>query len=389
MATSNSIQKIDLENNQLLIHWQDDHRSEMDLFWLRDNCSCKDCGDRSVGQKRISMVQMPLDPEIVRHQINANGDLEITWSDQAHQSDYAAQWLRQHCYCESCRNQRKAKPELWDSSLQNALPEFDHDDCADNEIVLLELLERIRDTGFVLVHGVPTNETGFEEMLSRIGYLKENNYGRICDLKVTTEGRLLGETNAPIPLHTDECYRHANPGMLAFHCLSTSDDGGGANLLADGFKLASVLREQNKEAFDLLCEIPMVSRRFHPDEVDLRSASPVISVDFEGSLQGVRYNERSAAPMDLPAERVKPAYNALKVWLTLTRDSQYQVRIHLKPGDMLVFDNQRVLHGRDEFNGNRHLLYTQLDLDEPHSRSRILGKRLKNSGSESNTHRGT
>ncbi len=123
--------------------------------------------------------------------------------------------------------------------------------------------------------------------------------------------------------------------------------------------------------------------------MDLRSASPVISVDFEGQIQGVRYNERSAAPMDLPAHQISIAYQALKAWLRLTRDPSYQIRIQLQPGDVIVFDNQRVLHGRDEFSGSRHLLYAQLDLDEIHSRNRILSARHRRHGHLINTHRGT
>ena len=120
----------------------------------------------------------------------------------------------------------------------------------------------------------------------------------------------------------------------------------------------------------------------------MRSASPVISVDYRGQIQGIRYNERSAAPMDLPGELVQPAYRALGKWLALTRDASFQVRIHMSPGDAIVFDNQRVLHGRDTFNGHRHLLYAQLDLDEPHSRARVLSRRLGHQETIL-THRGT
>ena len=71
------------------------------------------------------------------------------------------------------------------------------------------------------------------------------------------------------------------------------------------------------------------------------------------------------------------------------RDPAYQVRIRLSPGDALVFDNQRVLHGRDTFHGHRHLLYAQLDLDEAHSRARVLGQQLGTAASQALTHRGT
>ena len=148
-------------------------------------------------------------------------------------------------------------------------------------------------------------------------------------------------------------------------------------------------REQHPEDFDLLSRIPLVSRRYHDGEADLISASPVLSVDYYGQLQGIRYNERSAAPLDVPPDLVRPVYGALRKWLELTRDPSYQVRIWMQPGDAVVFDNQRVLHGRDEFNGNRHLLYAQLDLDEPHSRSRVMAAQNEFPHWRTYTHRGT
>ena len=382
------ITQVTSDQHSLTLQWEDCHRGEFDLLWLRDNCSCDTCGNRSVGRKQVSILQMPEHPKAVRTSIENSRTLEVIWADDNHKSHYGSEWLRQHCYCETCREQRRFHPTLWDQSLQNALPEFEFSDVESSELSRLNMLGQIVDKGLVLIHRVPPHQHGFESLLSHIGFIKETNYGRICDLKVDAGGELIGDTNLPIPLHTDECYRHANPGVLAFHCLSTSDDGGGANLLADGFNLAKTLRETDHEAFELLCRTPMVSRRMHSDEVDLRSATPIISVDYEGNIQGIRYNERSAAPLDLCAEEIRPAYRALKAWLALTRDTAFQIRIHLKPGNVVVFDNQRVLHGRDEFNGNRHLLYAQLDLDEPHSRNRILSGRHGVDHSIS-THRGT
>ena len=378
-----------LDGHGLVIDWPDGLTSSYDLLWLRDNCTCSQCGNRAQGQKRTSMLEIPENPRIDHHHWSSDGELQVTWKEDGHRSRYSWDWLRAHSYSEQCRKSRSFQPELWDSSLQHALPEFEMRNLEESADAQRNMLDSIVSRGFCLVHGVPTDEEGFQKLLDLVGYVKETNYGRICDLKVTSEGRLLGDTNAPIPLHTDECYRHANPGMLAFHCLSTSEDGGGANLLADGFRMAETLREQHPEDFDLLSRIPLVSRRYHDGEADLISASPVLSVDYYGQLQGIRYNERSAAPLDVPPDLVRPVYRALRKWLELTRDPSYQVRIWMQPGDAVVFDNQRVLHGRDEFNGNRHLLYAQLDLDEPHSRSRVMAAQNEFPHWRTYTHRGT
>ena len=373
----------------LRVTWKDGYQSDFHYLWLRDNCRCEQCGERAVGQKLSLLVDLPEDVVPVDKDINADGVLVLRWSPDEHISRYDPAWLREHCYSDHARDARRHRPRLWDSALQSSLPETTWERSFRDDAGQHELLSLIRDYGFALVHGVPTNRDDFERMARHIGFLRETNYGRIGDLVSREVVRTLSNTKHAIPLHTDEGYRHANPGMLAFLCLSTSEDGQGATLLADGFNIAERLRDESPQSFELLSSIPINSRRFWDDEMDLRSATPIISVDFEGWVQGVRYNERSAAPLDVPSELIKPVYAALRDWLTLTRAEKNRVSVLLQPGDFVVFDNQRVLHGRETFTGNRHLIYCQMDLDELHSRTRVLEARLGLLPSGLTMHRGT
>ena len=53
----------------------------------------------------------------------------------------------------------------------------------------------------------------------------------------------------------------------------------------------------------------------------------------------------------------------------------------MEPGDLHVFDNQRVLHGRTEFdptNCERHLQQCSINRDEFHSNLRTLAHQLNN-----------
>ena len=200
-----------LDKNNLVVNWEDGHTSTYDTLWLRDNCTCGGCGNRAQGQKRVSMLEVPHSPCVTNHGWDGNGCLEIDWDDDGHHSTYPATWLREHCYCPSCRDARRFRPQLWDGNLQGELPEFQLSDFLHDDGGCQRVLASIVSRGFCLVHGVPTDEKGFEQLLDRIGYVKETNYGRICDLKVTSEGRLLGDTNAPIPclLYTSPSPRDA------------------------------------------------------------------------------------------------------------------------------------------------------------------------------------
>ena len=48
-------------------------------------------------------------------------------------------------------------------------------------------------------------------------------------------------------------------------------------------------------------------------------------------------------------------YKAIKVFDTLANDKKYQWRYILKPGELLIFNNWRVMHGRGAFSGIRKM----------------------------------
>jgi gamma-butyrobetaine dioxygenase len=47
------------------------------------------------------------------------------------------------------------------------------------------------------------------------------------------------------------------------------------------------------------------------------------------------------------------------------------VRICLDPGQALLIDNHRLMHGREAFQGERHLRQCNIDRDEAFSRYRL------------------
>jgi gamma-butyrobetaine dioxygenase len=61
------------------------------------------------------------------------------------------------------------------------------------------------------------------------------------------------------------------------------------------------------------------------------------------------------------------------------REASYNIEHVLKNGEMVVFDNQRVLHGRAAFDpssGSRHLRGFYIEHNENNSRIRMLAKQL-------------
>ena len=79
------------------------------------------------------------------------------------------------------------------------------------------------------------------------------------------------------------------------------------------------------------------------------------------------------APEDMPR-----AYDAMAVFSQLAADSRFQISYPFAPGDMVGFDNRRILHGRDAFEsgGARHLRGVYIDHDEIRSATRVANRRL-------------
>ncbi len=75
------------------------------------------------------------------------------------------------------------------------------------------------------------------------------------------------------------------------------------------------------------------------------------------------------APSDIPR-----AYESLRVFAEMARDPRFQLTYPFRPGDLVGFDNRRILHGRDSFEsgGTRHLRGCYADHDDLFSRLRVL-----------------
>jgi gamma-butyrobetaine dioxygenase len=63
----------------------------------------------------------------------------------------------------------------------------------------------------------------------------------------------------------------------------------------------------------------------------------------------------------------------------LFEDPAFELRFKLEPGQLMIFDNNRVLHGRTSFDpseGHRQLQGCYIDRDGPRSLYRVLRRRL-------------
>lgn len=310
----------------------------------------------------LRLTDVPADIAPADVAVGPDGALCITWNHGGHTSRYDPAWLR-------ARGDAGQSPVLWDGGLMGAVPEVEYDAI---KAGVLPLLEHLRSHGLAVVRHMGPEIDEIERLAGLLGYIRQTHYGRIFEIKSREKNVTLAETKHAIPPHNDELFRDAQPGVIVFHCLEASADGGGASVMVDGFNVAARLRETDPGAFDLLCRVPLPHRRRIDGAADLRAETPMIGLDGAGAVTAFRCNERTLAPLALPGDRMKPVYDALRAVLELAYDPAMSIEFPLQSGEAMVFDNHRVLHARTAFGGRRHIRQCHVDRDEVFSRLRLL-----------------
>ena len=371
--------RVSSEGGRVRLAWGDGHESRFHAIWLRYNCDCEGCGTTTTGIRPLRLTHIPPDIAVEATAVDDHGRLALDWPD-GHRTVFDAAWLRAHCYTAAEREGRRFKPMLWGPEIANHPPRSDYDAVRRDESALLGMLEKIRDYGFVWLRGVPVDVDETAKVAGLLGVMRISSYGAIYDFISQPEPRVYGDTGNKLEPHTDEAYRYWPPAITFFHLIKPSDDGGGHSILVDSFRVAEMLRERDPDGFDLLSHAPL---NFHRDvrdgEREFRCAARVFSLDFEGNVSGFRLLDRGAGPLDLPEDMIEPYFAALRGLLEITYDEDEQLVLPLEVGDVLIFNNQRVMHGRTAFDrgeGGRHLRTCSVDLDEFHARLRMLSRRL-------------
>ena len=360
------------------VTWTDGESAIYHFVWLRDNCHCQKCGTPIIGQKdfRITMMPMDLAPRTI--ELSSPECLRIEWSGDGHVSHYSSSFLHAHSYEDKARRTRRFRPTLWDRGYLKEPPTKPFDLVMQDQKAFRDLLATVRDYGLCFVKDAPPVPSTIESFARRIGYIQENNFGRIQDLIVDPSKRSVAFSDRRLVPHTDEPYRASPPGILLFHCIETCATGGGQSEFVDGFKAAEILREEDPEGFHVLTTQRLAFRRRFEGDVDLHAEFPVISLDEFGDVTGVRINDRVAAPLSIAHRYVVPFYRAHRRLLDLTGREDLTITRTLQPGDLAIFDNHRVLHGRTGFDlkGRRWLRWCQVERGDFFSTLRILEDKL-------------
>ena len=360
----------------LTVEWGDGTASEFASVWLRDNLPQDRDGHNR--QRLIDVADLPAEPRI-RGALLRDTEVRVTWQGEDRATSFPLRWLRQHRLDAAECLTPAARPWL-DGAALDPRVNFSWKSVSTIQASAeerLHWLQRLLRDGIAFLRDVPPVEGGILEAMALVGRVAETNYGQVFDVRAVPQPENLAYTDLGLGLHTDNPYREPVPGFQALHTLIAAPEGGDS-LFADGFALAEHLRQTAPEAFALLTQTA-VPFHYRSKTADLYAERPLIQLSCNGEVSAVHYNNRSVAPLRLPARECASFYAAYRQFANLLREPRFQAVTTLRAGDLVLFDNQRILHGRKAFvsaNHPRHLRGCYLTRDSVYSAAALLAQQF-------------
>jgi len=363
---------IETDSSAFYLSWPGELAAEYPYIWLRDN----DPADlHPTTQERLfdlTSVELDIQPLFWRLSDSA---LELQWPDQPSVSHYPLAWLEAHRPGRSQHDPAHQQQHYWDANSFVELPRFDVQHCQLNPLTMLEALQEAKRVGLIVFSGLDDEKTAGERFGDLIGFKRQTNFGTMFEVISKPTPNNLAYTSLALPLHTDLPNQEHIPGYQLLHCYR-NDAQGGASHFADGFNICETLREQAPEAFSLLSEVA-IPWRFHDEAEDIRYRRPIIETDQQQRLTGLAFNAHIADVPDMDGPTLYDFYAAYRQLMLRIRDPRYRIEHRMRPGEMVMFDNRRILHGREAFSASgseRDLRGYYIEHNEVDSRMRVLAR---------------
>ena len=264
----------------------------------------------------------------------------------------------------------------WDSTLK-VFNNFEFKDNFFEEQEMYNALVSFYQYGFVIFKKVPTKNNFIVNFANSIGSIRRTNFGEFFDVKSKPNPNDLAYTSLSLAPHTDNPYRNPVPCIQMLHCIENKVSGG-LSTLVDGFTVTQKLKNEFPEFYKILCQIK-VRFQFIDNSVVLEDWAEMIRLDENGNFKQVRFSPRLDFVPLIDKDKLDLYYSARKKISELYNSEKYRIEFKLLPGDLLMMDNYRLLHGRTSYNaneGNRFLQGCYIDYDSTEGKLKHLKRKF-------------
>ena len=374
------------EGDFVHLRWPDDTKLACHRFWLRENAMGQGGIDLATREGILDPAELTDDIEVRSAEIDDAGDLIVAWANDLQRSVYHAGWLRHVADNNPRPSSWLPEPISWTTDSIGEVPRVDGSQALETDEVILRLLNNLLVYGACVLENSPTHEGYLLELAERIGPVRDSNFGMLWDVKADVELAGDAKTNSTantglrLGPHSDLPTREIPPGFQFLHCLINEADGG-ESTLTDGAALVEALERDHPEAFELLSTRHWIFFNRGPG-IDHRWSAPIIDYLPGCDMPTIRAFYPVRAFPAMANEDVSRSYNALRLFHRMADQPEFELKLRLTAGDIMCFDNRRVLHGRDAFTGSgkRHLQGVYIDRDEIMSRARALNRAARSKG---------
>jgi len=381
---------VEVRSEELNIKWPDGKTVQFSPYYLRERCTSA----LSVNVETLQPLHNPHEFPENMHFENAtaldNDTVQVGFND-GHTSVFKLENLLKELDDFRQHPLQPATYEfptrvLW--SGDHKIGKYNHGEVLRDEEMKFRLMRELLVSGAVLVEGMPKEDGICMKFARNLSTLKETEWGMYFNIRTipdtlgSTTMKDLAYTTKAIGLHTDNSFRHPAPAFSLLHAMehctcgdkeAPCEECSVLNYMVDGFTIARDFQMESQENFDIMSDVPV---RFESTAGDFTSALLHVGPHFElelldakgkKGLKSVRFGAKAGqyAPQMDP-ERSAKFYKARHRWSEMLQDPKYRVIVQMKPGEMLILDNLRILHARSGIqprDGMRHVQGGYMDRD--------------------------
>ena len=363
--------KIELTDNKVFFEKQG-AKKEIHPFWLRERVNSENFLDQKTQQRLFDPTMLKNSSEISKVNIS-DKFLEVSFKDGAYAKLVIENILKEF---EKDNELYFINKISWKSDFQNNNIYKFNKNFFEEKIMYESLLDFYK-YGFVIFENVPTKDNFIVNFANSIGSIRRTNFGEFFNVKSKPNPNDLAYTSLPLAPHTDNPYRKPVPCIQLLHCIENEVDGG-LSTLGDGLAVTEELKKEHPSFFQILTEIK-VRFQFVDDNVVLEDWAEMIQLDENKRLKQVRFSPRLDFVPLMDKEKLELYYAARNKISEMYNSEKFRIEFKLKPGDLLMMDNYRLLHGRTEYNaneGNRFLQGCYIDYDSTEGKLKHLKRKF-------------
>ena len=363
--------KLELKNNKVFFESKG-LKKEIHPFWLRERVNGEKFVDKSTQQRLFDPTQLQENIQIKNLSL-CNDFLEVNFNDGASTKIAVIDIFKEFSSINEIKQIEKIK---WDSSFseQNTF-EFDENLFETEE--MYKALINFYQYGFVIFKNVPTKDNFIVKFANSIGSVRRTNFGEFFNVQSKLNPNDLAYTSLNLAPHTDNPYRNPVPCIQILQCIE-NEVSGGLSTLVDGYTVSEKLKQEFPDYYKILTEVK-IRFQFIDQTIVLEDWAEMIQLDESGNFKQVRFSPRLDFVPLIDKEKLELFYSARKKLSELYNSENYKIEFKLLPGDLLMMDNYRLLHGRTKYDaneGNRFLQGCYIDYDSTEGRLKHLKRKF-------------